>query len=308
MRQVTGSLSGIFYGASDAAETALLSPTAHILTAFFGANASTQIGVTADYIHDFYVDEYPGSVTLTLEDSLTASATTPHYVGVMFPKLTLKYNGGEGLLTWEADVLGMRQQWPASTGDIAADLTGQAFVGWQASAHFGAAAANPTALAKVLSAEITMEREITMHMGASNQQYANIRAARPPRVTFTAVVEFVTYADYKLYSDDTDDYTANQQAWTFRFSNKAGVHTQTADASLLPAAGDAVLDVRIHTVSYGESALTIARGEIPNTMEFAGRALYTPSPTWFGATPPAGAQAGQRLIQVRLINKKTAAY
>ena len=308
LRQVTGSLGGIFYGTSDAAETSLASPVAHILAALLGGTAATQIGATNDYIHDFYTTELPGSLTLTVEDSLTAAQTTPHYVGVMFPRLTLRYNGGEGLLTWEADILGLRQQWPNSAGSIAADKTGQAFIGWQSSVHFGTAAANPTALAKVISAEIVIERELMLVSGASNQQYAQNRAARPPRVTFTAVVEFVDYADYKLYSDDTNDHSSNQQAWTFRFCNKAAVHTQTGDSSLSLAAGDAVLDIRLHTVSYGESALTISRGEAPNTMEFAGRSLYTPSPTWFGATPPTAARTGQSLIQIRLINQRTSAY
>ena len=387
MRQVTGSLGGIFYGASGAnaigaglvdgdlvVDNTRAAISAHILKAFFGSAASTQIGSTGNYIHDFYVAEYPGSITLVLEDSLTGNSTTPHYVGSMLPRLTLRYNGGEGLLTWEADVLGMRQQWPASPTSLGVDKAGLAFIGWQSSSHFGAAAANPTALAKVLSAEIVMEREVTLVMGAANQQYPNIRAARPPRVTFTAVVEFSDYADYKLYSNDTDDYTANQQAWTFRFGHKAvvartwagataqvltdfvqpvtpngfayecttagttavseptwsttlggttadgtavwttrqvSVTTRWSDASFGSSslgANDAVFDVRIHTVSYGESALTIARGEVPNTLEFAGRALYTPSPTWLGVTPPAAARTGQSLIQMRLLNRRVAAY
>lgn len=332
MRKVTGTLRGLFYGASDATEAAVASPTAHVLRAFFGGDTSVQIGTTTSYIHEFFAANDPGSLSIQIEDAITSIAGTtdnlgaPTHVGCMVPSLTIGFDANDGMMSFEAEVLGVRTLYLHSTTTpagvaIAADKTGEAFVGWGASIHYGAAAANPVAInGKLLSAEINLEREITTKVGTANINYANIRAARPPRVTFTATLELQDdYDDVHKYSLDNDtsdytthtDFTDNQDAWTFRFSNNKAITTATADATIDTTLTDdveSVFDIRLHKVSYGEGVLTISRDEVSNTIEINGRALYVASPTWFGATPNAASQAGQRLVQMRLINNKTAAY
>lgn len=346
MRRTTGTLSGYVYAndsgaAADATPSTgvMASPFAHVLQAFFGADTVAQIDSGSSYIHNFHTARLPGSLALQLEDSLTTTAASGNsnraafaYAGIMIPRLTLSFNAAEGMLMWEAELLGTRQMFlnadtsPAA-GTIGADLTNKAFVGWQASTHYGAAAANPTSNAEVLSAEITLEREIELNIGANNQQYANIRASRPIQATFTAVIQLRDdYDEYQRYSKDfphataanaiLDDFTDSIQAWTFRFSTLDGVNTATTDISFddagtsdLDADNDAVFDLRFHRVSIGESPLMIARDSTTATMEISARALYSAAtPTWFGAAPPSAAQSASQHVQARLINQRSSAY
>ena len=355
MRQVTGTLSGYFYAndsgaleSATAATTEIASPFAHVLRAFFGGSVATQLGGGASYIHDFYTARAPGSLSLQVEDTLTDKDTSGSntgvtdanypicYAGVMIPRLTLSFDAGEGMFMWEAELLGVRQLFlprhPAAAvtgttyaGNIGVDLSQKAFVGWNASGSFDGTL-NPASNGQVLSAEITLEREIELSIGANNIQYANILASRPMQATFSAVLQLrKDYAEYQKYSKDTgvsrdyEDFADNLDPWTFRFSTLRGVTTVDADTTFddsgtndLEDKNDAVFDIRFHRVSLGESPLTIARDGTTNTMEFNGRAIYArETPTWFGAPPPASpatVQESARMVQIRLINQRTANY
>uniref|UniRef100_A0A6H1ZS07 Tail protein n=2 Tax=viral metagenome TaxID=1070528 RepID=A0A6H1ZS07_9ZZZZ len=329
MRKVTGTLKGPVYCSSNATGTSPGSSFAHIMRAFFGGDDSAIINAGSTfYHHEFYTAGTPGSISIAVEDDLTNATTNtvPVYAGCMIPKLTLSFNSSEGLLTWDAEVVGQRQTFLGTTSNpvyaansMSADYSGEAMLGYQASVHYGTAALNPAATTgKLISAEIVFEREIDLKVGAANQNWPNIRAVRPTRVTFSAVMELQTYADVWKYSKNTpdaapinSDFTDNQEAWTFRFCTDRTVSTATTEAGLNTAlgAGESCLDIRLHTVSYGEEPLVINRSDNANTIEFSGRALYTTTPTYyFGGTPSADALAGSKVAQVRMLNQYSSDY
>lgn len=356
MRKVTGSLSGNFYGGSTDDEVTTASPLGHLMRAFFGGAEAAQIGATGWYAHNFYTVSDPGTVTLQVEDTLTdittsAAATQASlrtglmaYVGCMFTKLMIKWDANDGMLMWDADVLGARGLYLNTATNpvgvlIGTDKTSEATLGWGASVAFGSRAQNPAHVSgKLLSGEITFEREIELKVGAGNQNFPDIYAARPTRVTFTVVMELNTdYSDLHKYVFDRPggihtqanykDFTDTEEAWSFRFVNQSDfanpVTTVTTDAQIgattgtspanLMVGNDSVFDIRMHNVSLGDSPITIARDALANTIELTARALYVPGPTltagtWFGADPGSAAQTGSPVAQVRLINNKDSVY
>lgn len=342
MRSVTGTLRGnVFLTGGNAVGA---SPFAQVLKSFLGGAEATNGGNVASniIIHNFYAEESPQSVSLLVEDDITNASTNtvPVYEGVMFPRLTISFDANEGLVTWETEVLGVKQRYIGSNsnanyGGIADDLTQEAMMGWHCSLGYGTVDGANNNIApvtgKVLSAEIVMEREIELKIGAANQNWANIRAARPPRVTFSAVLELQTYSDLQKYSNHAGGSTTptyfpdNQEAWVFRFSNQNGITTSNKDVgteangaltgndsggsteSPVVSTNNAVFDIVLHTVDYGEGAMTVSRDELANTIEVNGRALYTNSPTWMGAAPSsAAAKAGSKVVQTRVINYRGA--
>ena len=353
-RMVEGSISGNFYPGSDATETALHSPQGHMLKVLMGGDYVTALPARDFYRHSFFVTPLAASMHVEVQDNLNFldGTTTPVYAGVMLEKMTFKYDAGGSLFTWDADLKGRRQYF-VDTATTAKrpekELTGEALVGWESSVNIGDDTANPSpTLGTVLSAEISVEREIEMKVTSGDDQTPTIRAVRPPRVMFTAVVELTDYDLYKKYSDDTagkgtaaadgragdfNDFTLNQEAWTFRFATKRGIGTATTDAQLTAATSagglddsDGVFDVRIHNSSYGESPVTISRSENSNTFEFSARGLLVEDPTLFGSaiaastTLPSGStilppgfvpndvRLGTQAIQIALINKRALPY
>ena len=82
----------------------------------------------------------------------------------------------------------------------------------------------------MLSAEITLEREINVHGTEGDNQIGTIRAVRPVRCTYRMTFEFATYEDFQKYSKDNPandqftDYTNNRDRIIFRFLEPATNH------------------------------------------------------------------------------------
>lgn len=368
MRKVTGSLTGPIYlpstSTSDdtersASATTLISHLGNILRVFFGATEYAALTAGEMKSHQFYAVSFTNttpassSLMLVVQDPVTGftedvAATAPVYLGCMIPKLTISYNATEGMATWSADILGIRQRFLVldSTPDVngvrtidSRDRSGRASLGYGALLRvFNQSTGTVISgwdSAKLISAEITMEREIEIKVGAADQNYANIRAVRAPTITFKAVVELQQYADLQLYSNDTTaSFYDAPHGWHFRLVVRdtsesspgmpanygAGIGTNNTDIETALNTNDGVLDILVHFADIGEGPLVIDRSAVANTLEFTGRgiylggrrtATYTSSPRWLtdaGPYPSTTAQAGMPVFQVRLINARTAAY
>ena len=252
--------------------------------------------------------------------------------------------GGTGI-GWLADGSGVDANGACTLSALTrypeSDKTGEASIGWHGSVYFGESSnTNPLpTTGKLLSAELSLDREIDMHSTEGDNQLPTIRPTRPVRATFTATVEFTDYEDLKRYSDDNyanddaSDFTDNANRWIFRFANKRNISTDlpdTAGATSYGLAGDAgaqldadsdgVLDIVFHAAAYSESPVSINRGEFSNTLEFSCRAFLEEAPDWYAADPGTGTainnpdpgaeptRRGSRVVQMRLINKKSTPY
>ena len=354
-RMVTGSLTGNVYLGSDEDETTTASPLGHLLVGFWGSDRTVRIGTSDFYAHNFFSTDIPGSLSVEVQDNINeqtgvAAASrqrlTPVYLGTMLERFSLSFDANDGLMTFSTDFKGRNQIFmdpPAISGNRypEIDKTAEASIGWHGSVYYGTLnTANPLpTVGKLLSAELSLDREIDMHSTEGDNQLPTIRPTRPVRATFTATVEFTDYEDLKRYSsdnyanDNTTDFTDSQERWIFRFANKRNISTDLPDgsnATTLGLAGsdngqlsedsDGVLDVVFHAAAYSESPVSINRGEFSNTLEFSCRAFLEESPNWFGADPGAGtainspdpgeqaAQRGSSVVQMRLVNKKNTPY
>ncbi len=102
---------------------------------------------------------------LTIGHSLLRDANDVRYEDCRVREITIRWNAGEGMLTYSVTLVGQRPV----VEDVAegTDPTGPPMQGWHATVTFAGATASP---ARLISAEWTLRRELTPFFPANNQQ------------------------------------------------------------------------------------------------------------------------------------------
>ena len=137
MRMVTGRISANAYLGSDADESAVASPTGHLLRAFWGNDRTVRLETDADwYVHNFFSTDVPGSMVVEVQDNVNQQIgaapaarepLTPVNVGAMVERLTINFDANDGLLTVGGDIRGRRTFYidpPAGRGVDGLTFTG----------------------------------------------------------------------------------------------------------------------------------------------------------------------------------------
>ena len=238
-----------FLAAMMGRERALSSNKAFSLTGASGASGY--------FAHEFTVGYVPRP--LTIQQSVTAapigadgnvvttvgpaanqnSSIKQLFLGMLPSNYTLKYDAGEGAVTWETEMVGKGLVYPkvpktevfytasALTGNRLTGITAgsgnevpRAFLGTQV--RVAVSQPNSQTLAaygNVMDAEIMFSREIAMdyssggHAGGTSGRRPTILQVRPLRVTFTATVDLVSATPVNsdpASRDFTDATTFNQ--------------------------------------------------------------------------------------------------
>ena len=217
------------------------------LLAMLGAVSS--VG-TSPTVHTFSLATQPPSLSLQDEGAIyPAGETKRRYQGMLPSSLTFSFTSAEGLLTWSCDLMGSKGSAPL-TGAIPADATNAPFRGWHATA---AIATIPDT--RMISAEITLAREIAIIHAADGLQYPVRGHSGPLEVTLSMVFDANTYTelDRVLAHEDT--------AITFTFTYGTGATEKT-------------LVFTIPKMNWGEGPVELDRSNIAVQLSVAGRAIY----------------------------------
>lgn len=266
-----------------------------------------QISTGTFYQHVFKVANTPISLSIhellpNITDAAgSAGGETVSYLGMMVSRLVIRLNAAEGFLTYQATLVGTQKDTAQSVTFPAAPTT-KPLMGWMTDFSLSNA---PSMSAKLLDFEITIDREITLRYGAATTQVANVRAARPPRVTMTATLAFLAYQDYARYTATTKDAlkllvaTDSIALTNWTSSNPlAGASRTSADpATGTFTTGGGALYIDCPVVVWAESPADIHTNESPVTVTLNGRAVAD-----------ASLAAGKELCTLEMINERATAY
>ena len=144
--------------------------------------------------HDFQLPALPGIEYLTIEtdNQHSVDASNRTFVGCRVQEMVFSFNAGEGMLTWSATLTGASVVSKAPANLIAQAATIESgLAGWEAGAAFDSAINYETSpFTKLISAEWTLSRAVSVLYTAQNTQIANQIMLGPLAATVAMVMDF----------------------------------------------------------------------------------------------------------------------
>jgi len=250
---------------------------------------------------------------LSIEHRTRVTDKTRQVSGCRVSSLVLRWNAGEGALSFTAELVGRKLA--LATDASLTDLTAQVqalqdpFQGWRANTAFNTALAhNVPNFARMISSEWTLTRTLTpFFSGKSEQEYTDIYAG-PLSAVVAMVLDYPDDVELALYRAGT------QVAMVNKFQNIAPI-----TAAAVPDTTMRRFYVGANVVSLIEAPAVLDSGGENITLGISGRCLYNEEASKITLDPlietvtvdddkafsPA-ANAGP--IQFRLTDTRTTAY
>lgn len=231
------SLSGLFYPEE----------VPFFMLAMMGSVSSTGTG---PYTHTFSLADQPPSLCIQDEGLVYPDgASSRRYAGFLPSSFSLSFSAEEGFLTWSCDGQGSNGTAPAS-GDIPADATNAPFRGWQGTVKF-----NSVSNTRLISADLSMERELQLRYGADGTQRPTALHSGGISVTCSMIFDATDYAEM-------DRVLAHgETTMTLTFTYGSGANEKT-------------LAISIPTLNWGDGPVELDRSSVAATLAVTGRAIY----------------------------------
>ncbi len=157
---------------------------------------------------------------LTIGHSLLRSSSDVSYEDCRVRELTIRWNSGEGMLTYSVTLVGQ----PPIVEDVAegTDPTGPPFQGWHATVTFSGAVPSP---ARLVSAEWTLRRELTpFYPGANQQTFADIYSG-PLEAIVQEVLNFPDTTELAKFRQVSTNQAEHSHVFTVGTPNAATERT-----------------------------------------------------------------------------------
>ena len=157
---------------------------------------------------------------LTIGHSLLRTASDARYEDCRVRELTVRWNSGEGMLTYSVTLVGQ----PPEVEDVAegTDPTGPPFQGWHATVTFAGAVPSP---ARLVSAEWTLRRELTPFYPGSNQQIYEDIYSGPLEAIVQEVLNFPDTTELAKFRAAASNQTEHSHVFTVGTPNAASERT-----------------------------------------------------------------------------------
>lgn len=223
-----------------------------------GGSAGTWQFTVADTCPSFTIIDYPKIGT----PGSTAEVHAFKYSMMLMSNLTIKFNAGEGAVTWSAGFTGQNagtidgsSVLGSAIGTVAAPL-----LGWYGSVDVGTYAnvltgGTATAYTKLVDAEISISREVMLNHTAQNTQSPSYIFHGPTEVTMTATSKFFTINDYLKYKNNT------QEAIKVTLTRGSGTALKG-------------LEILLPSIAYMDKPMEIDRSQIAVYLGWGVRAFY----------------------------------
>lgn len=212
----------------------------------------------------------------------TAEKWAYRYKGNLMSNLTIKFNSGEGAVSWTASFTGQNAGTVDGTALTVVGTPNPPLLGWYGSVALGTYGTAETAYTRLIEAEISISREVLLQHVATNTQQPAYGYHGPTEVTMTATSEFYTVDDYLKYMNNTQQ--------SVRVTLGRGGTTGTAGSV------GKCLEVLLPSIAYMDKPMEFDRGGLNVKLGWGVRAFYD-------LAQPAGTG---RLCQITLHNQKTA--
>lgn len=235
-----------------------------------GGSAGTWQFTVGDTAPSFTIVDYPKIGT----PGSTAEVHGFKYSMMLMNNLTIKFNAGEGAVTWSAGFTGQN----AGTCDGSA-IAGSAIgtpsaplLGWYGSIDIGTYGSE-VSYSKLVEAEINITREVMVNHTAQNTQSPSYLFHGPVEIVMTATSKFFTINDYLKYKNNT------QEAIKITLARGSGTATKS-------------LEIYLPSIAYLDKPMEIDRSQLAVYLGWGCRAFYDASKT-------------DKLIRLRLVNSQT---
>jgi hypothetical protein len=129
----------------------------------------------------------------------TAEANVPQYTGCLMNNLTMKFNAGEGAMSYTAGFKSKPAGTVAALGTAIIGTPTTPLLGWMGSVDVGGAA-----FVKLIDAEINISREVVLGHAAVNSKSPSFGYVGPMEVTIKATVELQAMTDWTRNIDASD--------------------------------------------------------------------------------------------------------
>ncbi len=142
-----------------------LTPIGFLIGNILSIDSYTAVDNGGTTAFDHFLHQGDTKSYLTIGHSLLRTSSDVRYEDCRVRELTIRWNAGEGMLTYSVTLVGQRPV--VENVAEGTDPTGPPFQGWHATVTFAGATASP---ARLVSAEWTLRRELTPFFAANNQQ------------------------------------------------------------------------------------------------------------------------------------------
>ena len=251
--------------------------------------------------HDFQLPTNPTIEYLTIEtdNQLSVDGSNRTFVGCRVQEMVFSFNAGEGMLTWTATLTGA-----SVVSKAPADLIAQAatiedgFAGWEAICAFDDPVNYATGpFTKLISAEWTLSRAVSVLYTAQNTQVANQIMLGPLACTAALVMDYDNTTEIAKFRANTQNIEITNAFFRNRTSSNSSVRRFIIGNSQF-----SLIDSPVTVDISGERA-TIAIGA---------RALYNTDASVIIAdasiTGDATVAVNTGPVQVRITDAGTASY
>lgn len=247
----------------------------------YGILGSVTSGTVNPYVHVFEIgDQCP---TFTIVDfpkigtpGSTAEKWAYQYKGMLVSNLTIKFNSGEGAVSWTSSLTGQNAGTVDGTAITVVGTPSPPLLGWYGSVALGTYGTAESAYERLIEGEISISREVLLQHVASNTQQPAFGYHGPVEVTMTATSEFYTVDDYLKYMNNT------QQSIRVTLGRGSGTTQKT-------------LEILLPSIAYMDKPMEFDRGGLNVKLGWGVRAFYDLS-------QPAGSG---HVCQLTLTNSKT---
>ena len=190
---------------------------------------------------------------LTIERALLGAASENDYSAYRCNEFVLRFNAGEGLVTWTANGLA-KLPTAGTTLTSLADLSGAPHRGWEAIVTFD----GNSSFVRLISAEWTFRRELTPFFSAENSQDFKDLYLGPLEVTCSIVLDYSAVTDLTVFRTRAQDSFAT-------------VFTQgTADA-----ASERTIGIGALLMDWGDGPAELDASNTNVRLGLTGRALHS---------------------------------
>mgnify|MGYP001558679934 FL=1 len=192
-------------GASEASLEGIFHPehVGYMISAIMGSPTSS--GTATPYIHTFDFNSNAIVPSLAFEDypAIGSPGVAPlgsayQYTGLLCNNLTIKFNAGEGAVSWTASFMGKQGTVAPKVTVTTAGTAAPPFLGWE-----GSVLVDTITYQKLSDYEITFAREVAVEHAARASQQPAFGYVGPLEVTLKATVDFSHEEDFARYRNNS---------------------------------------------------------------------------------------------------------